>query len=66
MGEMEPNPEAKEHNRKVKKEITHTLERAMISISGVRIPLLSQNTERIIFECNEGKVASIKPFFKIH
>ncbi len=65
MAEMEPNPEDKVHNQNVKFEIMETLKKLEIDISGVRVPLLSKNTEQIVFDINEGKIAFIRPLYKI-
>jgi hypothetical protein len=53
------------HNENVKKAITDTLKRMSVEVEGILVPLLSKNTEQIVFNCHGGTIVDLKPLLKI-
>ena len=55
----------KTHNQKTRSRITEALKRESLYVNGIKVPLLGENTRRIILDCNDCVVAEIQPGYNI-
>jgi hypothetical protein len=55
----------KTHNQKTRARITEALKGESLYVNGTKVPLLGENTRRIILDCNDCAIAEIQPGYNI-